>query len=411
MSTVKVGILFVSSPLHDSTKTLQIENHFLAACQSRFACARVDESRISSCDYLIVLIMTGGTENSFLKLWPVLKKSAKPFLLAATEADNSLPAALEILTWINQNFPRSGVNILHGDLNILAEKIHGISEILKVNASLQEQVAGIIGTPSDWLIGSMPELSAIEKKLGMKFVSISMPEFKKFVDKADESALSDFSRTFYRPSEKSKTAELVKAAKVYAGLIKTIKHHSLTALTLRCFDILASDKTTGCLALAKLNDDGIPAACEGDVPAMLTMIITRLVTGKACFMANPSRVHGDEITLAHCTCPSTILRQYALDSHFESGIGLAISGEFAPGAFTLFKLDFAGNRYALASGQMLPHQHSLSLCRTQIKLKITGAEDYFLRNPLGNHHLLIPGDCTAALAGWCKFMQIQPVWN
>lgn len=411
MPIVKVGILFISSPLHDSSKILQIENRFLDACQAKFDCLRVDESRVSSCDYLIVLIMTGGTENIFMKLWPALKNSTKPFVLAATDTDNSLPASLEILTWLNQNFPKSGASILHGEINSLAERIHEVVEILKVNAKLREQVAGIIGAPSEWLIASMPDLAVIEKRLGIKFANISMLEFKKYVDKADESALSDFARAFYRPSEKGKTSELVKAAKIYAGLVKTIKQHSLTALTLRCFDILASEQTTGCLALAKLNDDGIPAACEGDVPAMLTLILARLISGKASFMANPSRVCGDQITLAHCTCPSTILRKYALDSHFESGIGLAINGEFAPGSFTLFKLDFIGNRYALAAGELLPHEHSTSLCRTQIKLKIPGAENYFFKKPLGNHHLLIPGDCTAALGRWCEFMQMQPVWN
>ena len=35
-------------------------------------------------------------------------------------------------------------------------------------------------------------------------------------------------------------------------------------MTVRCFDLLGRIGTTGCLALAILNAEGIPAACEGD---------------------------------------------------------------------------------------------------------------------------------------------------
>lgn len=405
------GILFLKSPLHDRARTAQAEESIFSECSRIFACKVIDESSISSCDYLVVPVLTGGTENQFLKLWPVIAAAGKPFVLAATETDNSLPASLEILTWLNQNHPGSGAGIVHGEPAVLAAKIDELLGIYSANELVRRQVGGIIGAPSEWLIASMPELKTIEQKLGMKFVNISMNEFKDMAEKADASALSFFAQTFYRAADRTSTSELARAAKIYGGLVRAVKKYGLSALTLRCFDILASDQTTGCLALARLNDDGIPAACEGDVPAMLTMMIARIIAGKASFMANPSRIDGNTVTLAHCTCPTSLVRQFTLNSHFESGIGLAIAGEFAPGPFTLLKLDISGGRYALASGRLVPHEYSPKLCRTQIRLEFTGAEDYFLHKPLGNHHLIIPGDCTAKIRSWCEFMQMQPVWQ
>ncbi|MDE7123078.1 MAG: hypothetical protein K2N93_01880 [Alistipes sp.] len=31
------------------------------------------------------------------------------------------------------------------------------------------------------------------------------------------------------------------------------------------------------------------------------------------------------------------------------------------------------------------------LCRTQVLLRAPGVADYFLRNPIGNHHVVLPG--------------------
>ena len=408
---MKTGVLCIASDLHDTVKTRNLEQAFLAGCRSEFSCVSVDKTNVGTVDFLIVFVMTGGTERVFLDLWPVIRDSAKPFVLAAAETDNSLPAALEILTWLHQTAPDCNSRIVHASLERLGAKLHELLKIYQASFLLKQQIAGVVGTPSDWLIASTPNLSVIESCLGIKFVSISMSDFKNAVDKADASALSDFAQSFYRFSDKNRTSELARAAKVYAGLVRLIKQHGLTAVTLRCFDILADSQTTGCLALAKINDDGIPAACEGDVPTLVSMMLVKILTGKTCFMANPSRINGDEITMAHCTSPCGILEEFSLDTHFESGIGLAVAGKFAPGKFTLVKFDFIANSYALAVGEWLLHSYSMHLCRTQIKLSVPGAEEYFLRRPLGNHHLLIPGDYSQTIKLWCEIRRMRPVFS
>ena len=51
--------------------------------------------------------------------------------------------------------------------------------------------------------------------------------------------------------------------------------------------------TTGCLALALLNDEGIPAGCEGDLQSIFTLLIAKTLTGQAGFMANPAFINDD----------------------------------------------------------------------------------------------------------------------
>ena len=52
----------------------------------------------------VVAVMTGGSEEKFLKLVQEGKISLeRPIYLLATQQSNSLAASMEILSWINNN--------------------------------------------------------------------------------------------------------------------------------------------------------------------------------------------------------------------------------------------------------------------------------------------------------------------
>ena len=97
--------------------------------------------------------------------------------------------------------------------------------------------------------------------------------------------------------------------------------------------------STGCLGLSVLNSLGIWGGCEGDMPALLSMAILGSITGEDLFMCNPSRFDTKEgcATFAHCTLPVTMPDRFCLNTHFESGIGVAVQGSFDEGPCTLFK--------------------------------------------------------------------------
>ena len=56
---------------------------------------------MSNCDNYF-FILTGGTENKFQKMLHEIDKSEK-IKLIAIDRNNSFPAALEILAYVNQN--------------------------------------------------------------------------------------------------------------------------------------------------------------------------------------------------------------------------------------------------------------------------------------------------------------------
>ena len=143
------------------------------------------------------------------------------------------------------------------------------------------------------------------------------------------------------------------------------------------------------------------AGCEGDVPTMLTMAVTKALTGVSGFQCNPSRINPEtgEILLAHCTIPLNMVERYEFDTHFESGIGVGIRGYMKEGPVTIFKMAGDLSRCFIAEGELVRNEANPDLCRTQqiIQLSDKRQASYFLTEPIGNHHVIIPGHHREAL--------------
>ena len=199
--------------------------------------------------------------------------------------------------------------------------------------------------------------------------------------------------------------ELRKALDLYGALDRLVERYGLGGLSVRCFDLLERVKTTGCLGLAVLNARGIYGGCEGDLPSLVSMVILGEVSGQPAFMCNPSRMDLEqgEMVLAHCTLPLNMPEQMELKTHFESDIGVAIAGQIPEDEITVFKISGDLREYYVDGGRILKNMQDPTLCRTQIKVKLS-SYDYFLERPISNHHVICCGDCRQALNYFLAFL-------
>ena len=174
-----------------------------------------------------------------------------------------------------------------------------------------------------------------------------------------------------------------------------IAKYNLSGFTLRCFDLLEEYKNTACLAFALLNEEGIIAACEGDVPALLTMLMINAVSKQPSFMANPSKIDLNESTImfAHCTLPLNMCKDYSLMTHFESGLGIGVRGVLNKSEITIIKIAPNLKDILCITGSIIDNLTLDSYCRTQImvKMEIEGLFD-FLKESFGNHILIAYGN-------------------
>jgi L-fucose isomerase-like protein len=172
----------------------------------------------------------------------------------------------------------------------------------------------------------------------------------------------------------------------------------------RCFDYLGTLTTSGCVALAALNDSGVVAACEGDVASAVAMVLVRALLGEPSWMANPAVIdtEGDRLLLAHCTVAPSMVEDVELHTHFESGLGIGLRGRFAPGWVTLVRLGGSALEHRwIAEAEVVETGSADDLCRTQVTVRLAGARAAtLLEAPLGNHLLLVRGRHRQRLEEW-----------
>jgi len=337
-------------------------------------------------DFALLYVASGGSENYFLQIFDQIKD--RPCYILTSGDSNSLAASMEIMSYINNHGSKG--EIIHGDVKKVAQRIKTLKAITLAKKNLAGKNYGSIGKPSDWLIASDFDPKAVEEKLGMKYVYIDIQEL---IDETNKKQYIENEFTAQIKTKGFNADEVEKALYIYGACKRICEKYNLAAVTIRCFDLLDTVCSTGCLALAILNAEGIYGGCEGDVPSLLTMLIAGTVTGERCFLCNPSRFDTEKGTavFAHCTLPLDMLKDYKLNTHYESGIGVAIQGTFEERPVTIVKCSGNLDRHHQQEGQIIPHEFSTSLCRTQIKLHLDDFS-YFLTNPINNHHIIIFGN-------------------
>lgn len=389
---MKIAIYTLTSGLHDEAAVAHVTKEFLATLGIEYDFRGGNYADYGSHALDLIFVRTGGTEGLFLRLLSELRqRSPRPFYLLASGQSNSLAASIEILSYLRQQ----GIagEIIHGTTDYVSKRIQLLTRIGEVYSWLRGKRLGVIGQPSDWLIASQGNKDVLARQLGLQLVDVEMQQLLDEISSLPET-MPDPQPAFVSDNESVKSS-FPGAVRIYHALRQIIEKYSLNGLTIRCFDLLTAVRNTGCLALARLNAEGFVAGCEGDVPAMVSMMVSRAITGMSGFQANPASINPEtgEMMLAHCTIPLDMVSRYEFDTHFESGIGVGIRGYMPPGAVTVFKVAGDLSRYFVAEGTLLRCEARQDLCRTQfaIQLDNPAQSTYFLTNPIGNHHIVIPG--------------------
>ncbi len=338
----------------------------------------------------IFFIKSGGSEEPFLKIY---KRFNAPFYLLATDNSNSLASALEIISYLKKE--NIDCYLFSGKPEEVKEAIKNFEKYPSKYYELKDKIPllngtriGLIGKSSNWLIASDVDYRLAKEKLGVDIIDIPFDELLLEINKIDDKNVDVSS--FKKDENKTiSLKEIKKAYKIYLALKNIVKRYSLSGLSLRCFDLLDTYHSTGCLALALLNSEGIISSCEGDIPSLLSMMILYKASSSLAFQCNPSYINVKEnyLYLAHCTLPLKMANSYVFDTHFESGIGLGIHGELKEGPVTIFKLAPSLDKFILEEGVIEKNMYRFDLCRSQIKVLVKDVKP-FISSPLGNHLLI-----------------------
>ena len=318
-------------------------------------------------------------------------------VLIADGLKNSLAASLEILSWMRQN-DRHG-RVQHGPTGFIMQGIDDYAAAHDAITKLHGKRIGVIGKPSGWLIASNVNYAAMSERWGVEMVDVPLDEVVKGYEAIGADEVQDIPDEFINKAvgvKEPSRDEVVKAMRLYRSVKAIVERYRLNAFTLNCFDLIPTTHTTGCVALALLNQESIPAGCEGDEQTLLTMLAVQAATGEMTFMANPSKILDNathEMVFAHCTIAPAMTDRYIVRDHYESLSGVAIEGIFDPMNVTVVK---CGGRcmehYFISRASLLQCTTNPNMCRTQLHLRLDEPLDYFLERSIGNHHVIVRGN-------------------
>ena len=342
----------------------------------------------------MVLVGSGGVEEM---VKGHIDKLPPYVVLIADGLKNSLAASLEILSWMRLE-GRQG-RVLHGPTSFIMQGIENYAQAQDDIDKLNGKRVGVIGKPSGWLIASNVDYQAMHERWGITMVDVPLDEVVKGYEAIAADAVQDITNEFINKAfgvREPSRDEVVKAMRLYRSVKGIVERYRLDAFTLNCFDLIPTTRTTGCVALALLNQEGIPAGCEGDEQTLLTMLAVQAATGEMTFMANPSKILDNaahEMVFAHCTIAPAMADFYIVRDHYESLSGVAVEGIFEPMDMTVVKCGGAGmERYFISKAQLLECTTNPNMCRTQLRLRLDQPLDYFLERSIGNHHVIVRGD-------------------
>ena len=453
---MQINLSLISSSLHNISELSQKRMEVIEALKALGDVSIFKNSSPASCGIEsateeivnVAYILTGGTESLFIKLFGENCSRLGNITIISDAYHNSLAASQEICTWLYNNgvqhrhihiplhSPDATLNRLptllcaespapqrtecHSEVAAIREGAEAASdEAATAKAANAEATSaealvkalggctiGLIGEASPWLIASGIDKEALSERCGVSFREISIgtlaDKYLGYRELWKNHTLSAGARAeldevicrFSCSLEGDRTTEdLSDAAIMYLALASICKEEHLDAVTVKCFDLLSSCKTTACLALALLNDNGKIAGCEGDIPSICTMLAIYKALGRPSFMANPASIDSDNLSIdfAHCTIPTVMVESCTLPSHFESGIGIGINGEVPLGNYTLCKLSGKTlERSLICNGRLVKGEYLSNRCRTQVRFIFESKAEFdaFCKARVGNHIIL-----------------------
>jgi len=224
----------------------------------------------------------------------------------------------------------------------------------------------------------------VKKRLGADVVAVEEKVFDEMLAGVDDEAIraeDDWWTKHAKEIIEPNKEDISKAARVSVALQRLLEQEQAQGLAVgTCMGWLA--KGFPCLGFTRLRDRGIPAACEGDMDSLLTMLLFQYAIDRPGFQGNATfDTARNALWTAHCTAPlkmdgpSGRDAPYLLRGHSEvGGSGCVPEVQYRVGE-TITRSKLINLDTILAStGKIIEvPEKSVHGCRTQIVTEVRDA--------------------------------------
>ncbi|MCF7912896.1 MAG: hypothetical protein K9M99_10235 [Candidatus Cloacimonetes bacterium] len=353
---------------------------------------------INPLESIIVLLLSGGTEILVKK---IVEKAFSTIYIYTLPINNALSAGAELNGYYHAN---SGIKIATYE----EDTFKLLFNIEKYREQVNSSRLLMFGKPHEWVLTS--EYLSPPAPFNTRILPLTIKELQRAYEKVDAKDANQEAEYWYEKKDLAKlpSSEFYNSAVNYLSIKKMLNKYEANMFTLRCKD-LQYQGASFCLTMDRFNEEGIVAACEGDLEAAFSLKILRLITGKYCWMTNISHIDFNDnlLYLTHCTVPldlfninTTYLFNNAPDYDFME--------EFMdirqPQDITVFRLG-KDSRYDILEGSVNSEiLGKNSFCRSSMQIQASTSLHTWFDNICGNHQIVVYGKYATQLKHFFKIL-------
>lgn len=352
--------------------------------------ASLDEleiNKLKNYDYLILLHLTGGTSGLATRIGV---SHGGPIILLALTRHNSLASALSARAKLVDKDIKTRL-IYFDNANDLLLEFTPLYQGIK--AAIELKKMRILEINEDGTVSDKAKL--FMEKIGGEVIAVSHGELLKIGREASREELRELEKhvRLYIDLSGTERDKLDDVLSIYYAMRKLVSEKGAEAISIDCFQLVVKHRITPCLAVAMMNTDGIPTACEDDFHSLVMLYLSLALTGEPGWIANPSGITPNGyLRFAHCTIAPSIGAKCGLTTHFESGHPYAVFCRFRQKRLLFGRLNLGYDKIKIYRGKVI--ESGLlepEFCRTQLIVD-TGPlkPEEFVEKAIGNHHVFMP---------------------
>lgn len=261
-----------------------------------------------------------------------------------------------------------------------------------------------VGGPAGKYAENAPQRA--QERFGMDIVSLPYDQLSPRIESALNNATLMAAcerwtdRYLQQPGVIQKTNRpfIVNSFALYHVFKEIMQEQNAHAFTIQqCMStIMPMGKTTACLTLGLMNDEGLLAFCESDFVIIPVGILLHYLCGAPVFLHNSTFPHKGMVTCAHCTSPRRMngadYEPVQLVTHYESDFGAAPKVDMTLGQeVTMISPEFDSGRWIGFKGNVEENPF-YEICRSQQNVRIQGDWKRLLKEIRDSHWVMAYGD-------------------
>ncbi len=238
------------------------------------------------------------------------------------------------------------------------------------------------------------------EKLGVEFSPVETRELEaqlRMIDGGEAQTVAQHWLQEAKEVVEPSMTDVTNAARLFLALSNILEQRKRNAMTINCLELINLEAPPPCYAMSRLLDKGIYAGCEGDVSALLTMMLLGYLAHGPAFMGNVvwANPESNILKISHCVVPTKMAgfsqppRRYTL-RNYHGRYGVTAYVELDIGQeVTIARLARNLDKVLILQGELVDCRDTTA-CRTTLSVRVTDVRK-FVRCALGNHHALVYG--------------------